>query len=590
MNKLNPQQKIDFFKYSSFFAGMLLLVTSFQRSPAQCQVDSSNGTVTAIEYRLPFAGFLAIAGLGLMTGTVMLSRQKEEEIKKETLPALNPTSAPVVRMPIDFKQPELEMVQNSEFEEDFPLPTFLQVDTLATQVAPVSNTPDFGRVGELIERQKSAMLCSIPGTGKSTTLAVILEKIFLQTPNAKIFVCSVKNDSFRGLKGIEWKLEIVNRKGEIETIWEPAVRMNNDPIKSRLPQFCELINKVVSSRLQFPEENRGHFPNEPIWFIIDDATGQYANLESAEATIVSKTQTNLVCNGREAACFLLSIVQDPNVDSNCFQSKAIRGSMYVMSLGLDSVDSQGKTSGGFNSIRESIDNKFLTPPESRISLQKDLEEMIPKSKQNSIPILYDNLETFPQLNFLPDCREFRTKLIDFSRIPVGNYRKIGENNGRPPIPPMPPKPPGMPPKKDFFNPSSPDESVFDPRLDLERMYITSPDAGLGQDGQDDYPQRDSGNETSFSLGDWERYFPELSPEAAVEKIKLYGLGKSKAAKGETAVLTVSDVAKTILSCNQNNDSPTRSYHRVGKPAVCFLVNKYGGENVAKLFKDKENLS
>lgn len=562
--KLTAKEKLKWYGIATPIVGVILLLASFQRSPAECVVNPEAGSITPIGYRIPIAPLLAITGLTLLAGSVAagLSQNQEEETEKTTKKTLAPATNPEVRFPISFEKPDPLPVAQAEPE----LQSFLQMDSavIESSVEPPSSGYDAGRLGELITWQKSGMICAMPGTGKTTTLAALLKKIFEQNKNAKVFVCSVKNDSFQGLNKIEWKVDKFNRNSEVESVWEKAVRFSADPLSSKLTQFCELMTSVISVRLSVSESERANFPNEPIYFIIDDATAQVGFQDRNNKAAIEKYFTNAITAAREAAVFTWIIAQDPNLEATAIQGKAVRSSLAVLSIGLNTTDRLGKPAGGFNSIKEIINNALITPPEFREGLLKDLVEFQQQSDELSLAVLYENVGTTPRLSLVPDCREVAQKLIDFSTLPSENYRLIPDKTrsvSERRLPPVPPAPPYR------AIPEPVDSPVDSPVNILERLY-KSPDSPI-QELDDSNPSEQGDTDTvyEFSQSDWETHFPEKTAESTAELIRLYAKGKGKK-------VTKSEVAKSVLGCTTNSETSSRNYRSVGLPATEFLVTNY----------------
>lgn len=570
---MNSEDRLKFYQIVTPIAGLMMLIASFQRGPAECVVNSEVGNITPIGYRIPIAPFLAIGGLGLLAGNLVagLSLGQKEETKKTTEKALSPATNPEVQFPISFSKPEPLPVSNPEPE----LTSFLQMDSPVIESS-VEHPPagyDAGRLGELITWQKSGMICAMPGTGKTTTLAALLKKIFEQNKNAKVFVCSVKNDSFQGLNKIEWKVNKFNRNGEVESVWEKAVRFSADPLSSKLTQFCELMTSVISVRLSVPESERTNYPNEPIYFIIDDATAQVGFQDRNSKAAIEKYFTNAITAAREAAVFTWIIAQDPNLEATAIQGKAVRSSLAVLSIGLNTTDRLGNPAGGFSSIKEIINNALITPPEFREGLLKDLGEFQQQSDEQSLAVLYENVGTTPRLSLVPDCRKVAQELIDFSVLPSENYRVIQDktravSDRR--LPPVPPAPPYKAPVQESQQPV--DEIIDSPVNILERLY-KSPDSPVQElDGSDPFTQEDTASVYEFSQSDWEMYFPKKSAESTAELIRVY-------AKGKGGKITKPDVAKSVLGCTTNSETSSRNYRTVGIPATEFLISNYNLHNL-----------
>lgn len=567
--KLTAKEKLKWYGIATPVVGVILLLASFQRSPAECVVNPEAGSITPIGYRIPIAPLLAITGLALLAASVSagLSQNQEEEAEKTTKKTLSPATNLEVQFPVSFQKSEPLPATQAEPE----LQSFLQMDSpvIESSVEPPNLGYDAGRLGELITWQKSGMICAMPGTGKTTTIAALLEKIFEQNKNAKVFVCAVKNDSFRGLNKIEWKVDKFSRDGNVESVWEKAVRFSADPLNCKLTQFCELMTSVISVRLSASESERTNFPNEPIYFLIDDATAQVGFQDSKSKSAVERHFTNAITAAREAAVFAWIVCQNPNLEATAIQGKSVRSSLAVLSIGLNTIDRLGNPAGGFNSIKEIICNELITPPAFRDELLKDLVEFQQQSDELSLAVLYENLGTNPQLSLIPDCREVAQTLIDFSALPSENYRSIPDKtqlvSGRR-LPPVPPAPPYRKPVQEIPEP------VDSPVNILERLY-KSPDSHLQElDDSDPSGQDDTASVYEFSQSDWDVHFPEKSAESTVELIRIY-------AKAKTKKITKSEVAKSVLGCTTNSETSSRNYRSVGLPATEFLITNYNLQNL-----------
>ena len=248
-------------------------------------------------------------------------------------------------------------------------------------------------VYNLAQCRTSILLCSQPGTGKTTLTLAWLWALMSTKPNTEIYIIGQKRDHWLGLGGVPGVMTVVD----------------NDV--RELLEKVEIVVNILKERCQVLEADR-NFQDKPIRLIFDDYTATFATLKrNGKKTLDSFVASiaYLVTVGREFNVCLYIAAHSFNLSTLGLEGKDIRDCLTLMCLGFESVTEDGK-SGGFESIDTILNNQYIVKKDSREALVNEYHKLKKESIRNSKQLLLCTLGGI-SIRLLTDLRWVRNKSL-----------------------------------------------------------------------------------------------------------------------------------------------------------------------------------
>lgn len=255
---------------------------------------------------------------------------------------------------------------------------------------------------------KPVILCSPPGTGKTSTIRAVIRAIFESSPQSEIHIVDRKNGS--GKNSGRWM--------GLEKIEGVVVA----PPSRDLSLLTEKINKVagiVEKRRKMSVQELAS--QHDVWLILDDYLALY---ETAKLVLPKEQITSnhvglcdIAFDGRELKVRIVIITHSPNCVDLGFSGGQKKSFAFFVLGFLDA--SQGKRAdGGFGAISAALAQITIFPNKSdRDKLQATFDEVCRASIENSRPMFLTTMGT-PRLGLMPDLSWTRTYQLplDFSGL------------------------------------------------------------------------------------------------------------------------------------------------------------------------------
>ena len=245
-----------------------------------------------------------------------------------------------------------------------------QCDDMAEELVEDSDQKIDRIIQDLAICRTSILLCSQPGTGKTTLTLAWLWATVANTPETQFFIIGQKRDNWLGLGSIKGVLTVVNT--EIDELIE------------KVSKVCEILKE----RCQTPEEDRD-FENKPVRLIFDDYTATFTSISAVGGKTLKEFISNiafLITVGREFNVTLYVSAHSFNLKQLGLEGADIRNCLILMGLGFKSYTERGE-SGGFDSVDSVLNNQYIVKPgtgirEKLISEYKKLKAIsLAESKQ-----------------------------------------------------------------------------------------------------------------------------------------------------------------------------------------------------------------
>ncbi|HEY9653652.1 MAG TPA: hypothetical protein V6C95_23525, partial [Coleofasciculaceae cyanobacterium] len=237
-------------------------------------------------------------------------------------------------------------------------------------IAPSDQFAEYRRIGQsiiksMVVSDKSLLIASGTGTGKSTTEQYFLQQFVSRYPQAEIYALLNKNDELFG----------VRRDRKIVFSPEVLLEMPSDK-EARAALLKQLLSPLYTvydiflTRKQKPTSERKRLKeSQPVRLVLGDWYGTYQELQARltkdELQGVLSMIRQIITIGRDMGIGLVVDTQSANLDSLGLANDAsIRQSLDIFSQGfIYYQDSEEK--GELQTIRLMFSNKSICSPEDR---------------------------------------------------------------------------------------------------------------------------------------------------------------------------------------------------------------------------------
>ena len=294
-----------------------------------------------------------------------------------------------------------------------------------TQYAAADPYHEYRRVGtsiikSMVVSDKSLLIASGTGTGKSTTEQYFLQQFVTRYPQSEIYALLNKNDDLYGVRrerlvvfSPEALLEMPNDKEERTALIKQLLA----PLYTVYGIFLTRKQKPTSERKRLKESH-------PIRLVLGDWYGTYQELQARltkdELQGVLSMIRQIITIGRDMGVGLVVDTQSANLDSLGLASDAsIRQSLDIFSQGFIYYE-DGEEKGELQTIRLMFGNKSICSPEDREVIAQTynfLADAIKDAKLKT-PIIFTSVGSRPRLGIVPDLSDgLSTKTnVDWSDV------------------------------------------------------------------------------------------------------------------------------------------------------------------------------
>lgn len=283
-------------------------------------------------------------------------------------------------------------------------------------ITPTDATPDsfseYRRVGtsiikSMVVSDKSLLIASGTGTGKSTTEQYFLQQFVTRYPQSEIYALLNKNDDLFG----------VRRDRLVVFSPEALLEMPNDK-EARIALIKQLLAPLYTvygiflTRKQKPTSERKRLKeSHPIRLVLGDWYGTYqeliARLTKDELQGVLSMIRQIITIGRDMGVGLVVDTQSANLDSLGLANDAsIRQSLDIFSQGFIYYE-EDEEKGELQTIRLMFGNKSICSPEDREIIATSYNFLADAIKGNKLktPIIFTSVGSRPRLGIVPELSD-----------------------------------------------------------------------------------------------------------------------------------------------------------------------------------------
>lgn len=255
---------------------------------------------------------------------------------------------------------------------------------------------------------KPVILCSPPGTGKTSTIRAVIRAIFELSPQSELHIVDRKNGS--GKKSGRWM--------GLEKIDGVVVAPTSRDL-SLLTKKINLVAGIVEKRRKMSVQEVAQ--QHDVWLILDDylAMHETAKLVLAKEEVTSNHVglCDIAFDGRELKVRVVIITHSPNCEDLGFSGGQKRSFAFFV-LGFLDVSQGKRADGGFGAISAALAQITIFPNKSdRDKLQATFDDICRASIEHSRPMFLTTMGT-PRLGLMPDLGWTKTYQLplDFSNL------------------------------------------------------------------------------------------------------------------------------------------------------------------------------
>jgi DNA polymerase III delta prime subunit len=262
---------------------------------------------------------------------------------------------------------------------------------------------------------KPVIICSPPGTGKTSTIRAVICEVFKQDPSAELHIVDRKNGA-GALSGRWMGLEKI-----------PGIVVAPDKHLELLLDECEAVANIVDKRRHIPKSEIPKQHN--VWLILDDYLAMYERSKSLARTLPKTSPLKIklasyhadLCDiaydGRELKVRVVMLTHSPNCEDLGLTGGQKKSFAFFVLGFLDKTQGQ-RADGGFGAISAALAQPSIFPNiADRDKLQKDFEKVSLASIEQGRPMFMTTMG-IPRLGLMPDLSWTETYQLplDFSQI------------------------------------------------------------------------------------------------------------------------------------------------------------------------------
>ena len=271
---------------------------------------------------------------------------------------------------------------------------------------------EYRRIGQsiiksMVVSDKSLLIASGTGTGKSTTEQYFLQQFVSRYPQSEIYALLNKNDDLFGVRrdrlivfSPEAMLDMPNDKEERAALLKQLLA----PLYTVYGIFLTRKQKPASERKRLKE-------SQPVRLVLGDWYGTYQELQARltkdELQGVLSMIRQIITIGRDMGVGLVVDTQSANLDSLGLANDAsIRQSLDIFSQGFIYYQ-DGEEKGELQTIRLMFANKSICSPEDREAIALNYNALADAIKDGQLktPIIFTSVGSRPRLGIVPELTD-----------------------------------------------------------------------------------------------------------------------------------------------------------------------------------------
>jgi hypothetical protein len=293
-------------------------------------------------------------------------------------------------------------------------------------IAPATDQfSEYCRIGgsiikSMVVSDKSLLIASGTGTGKSTTEQYFLQQFVSRYPQSEIYALLNKNDDLFGVR--RDRLVVFSPEALLEMPNDKEARMAL--IKQLLAPLYTVYGIFLTRKQKPASERKRLKESHPIRLVLGDWYGTYqelqARLNKDELQGILSMIRQIITIGRDMGVGLVVDTQSANLDSLGLANDAsIRQSLDIFSQGFIYYE-EGEEKGELQTIRLMFDNKSICSPEDREAIALAYNALADAIKDGFLktPIIFTSVGSRPRLGIVPeltDALAIKT-LIDWNEV------------------------------------------------------------------------------------------------------------------------------------------------------------------------------
>jgi hypothetical protein len=271
---------------------------------------------------------------------------------------------------------------------------------------------EYRRIGRsiiksMVVSDKSLLIASGTGTGKSTTEQYFLQQFVSRYPQSEIYALLNKNDDFFGVR--RDRLVVFSPEALLDM---PSDKEERAALLKRLLAPFYTVYGIFLTRKQKPASERKRLKeSQPVRLVLGDWYGTYQELQARltkdELSGVLSMIRQIITIGRDMGVGLVVDTQSANLDSLGLANDAsIRQSLDIFSQGFIYYQDE-EEKGELQTIRLMFSNKSICSPEDREAIALSYNQIADgiKNGQLKTPIIFTSVGSRPRLGIVPELTE-----------------------------------------------------------------------------------------------------------------------------------------------------------------------------------------
>lgn len=308
------------------------------------------------------------------------------------------------------EQARIQQAQIQQARQSDPLSGLFGTMPAAPEQVAATNQPDriasaieVGNsiIGSMIHSDKSILIASGTGTGKTTTERYYIKEFCKKNPGAELYALLNKNDEFYGVAP------------ERRMVFEPediGVKLPNGEEKELRNILKPLydVYAIYLDRKGLPESERKRLKNaRPVRCILGDWFATYQELNSRlkadDFKKVLSMLRGIITVGRDSGVGLIVDTQSPTLSSlGLVEDASIRQSLDIYGQGFVFTE-EGQEKGELKTIEHMFTNKTICSASERPLIQSEYDFLSSCIKSGALkqPIIFTNVGSVPRIGIVP---------------------------------------------------------------------------------------------------------------------------------------------------------------------------------------------
>jgi hypothetical protein len=271
---------------------------------------------------------------------------------------------------------------------------------------------EYRRIGQsiiksMVVSDKSLLIASGTGTGKSTTEQYFLQQFVSRYPQSGIYALLNKNDDLFGVR--RDRLVVFSPEALLNM---PSDKEARTALLKQLLAPLYAVYEIFLTRKQKPASERQRIKeSQPIRLVLGDWYGTYQELQARltkdELQGILSMIRQIITIGRDMGVGLVVDTQSANLDSLGLANDAsIRQSLDIFSQGFIYYQ-DGEEKGELQTIRLMFGNKSICSPEDREAIALTYNALADAIKDAKLktPIIFTSVGSRPRLGIVPELSD-----------------------------------------------------------------------------------------------------------------------------------------------------------------------------------------